>query len=114
MDEERAPKHKPVTPLPWRVAPASEYLNDVAINVDAGTKGYVCHAGFRDDEEAVKNSRYLVHAANAYPKLVEALRGCLRTYTMEAENAKTEDELDAWGTSRDAVAALLRDLGESS
>lgn len=56
-------KHIPATPLPWKTS---------------GT-GYLCGGGARqhviiDAEVLPADLTYINHAANAYPKLVEALR----------------------------------------
>lgn len=57
---------KPTTPLPWRLD------DDTHIGTDDTT---VCHQSvemYRDG--AKQDMQYLVHAANAYPKLVALVR----------------------------------------
>ena len=58
---------------------------------------------------------YLVHAANAYPKLVEALRNeMLALVRMQAEgSSRLLDWKDGTRYSADRMRALLRELGEA-
>ena len=90
-------KHSPATSLPWSFAPASDYTGSEC-NIDAHTRGYIAMSGQRGDETAESNSRYLVHAANAYPKLVEALRELVAPSSPNAS---------------DRARALLRELEEA-
>jgi hypothetical protein len=92
-------KHKPATALPWSVAgfstsrvrgvhAASGKLRNVADFVEyVGDKG--------------EDAAYATHAANAYPKLVEALRGIL-----QGDGA-------SWATRATVARDLLRELGEA-
>lgn len=108
-------KHTPATPLPWRVI--EERGNRPAIYVNGP---------LRADRTADLNSRsiaklynltgwqadaaYIAHAANAYPKLVEALLECVDA--IEAADQPKSD-LPEWQRERVSNAlALLRDLGE--
>lgn len=74
--------HQPKAPLPWRLAGGL-------------TSGYALISGHEaiaeTDFTEPRNARYIVHAGNAYPRLVQALLSC---------------ELSAEAT------ALLRELGE--
>lgn len=82
-------KQKPSTSLPWEpIKLPGHYgvVNEQDLRV--------CES--QDSEDAA----YIVHAANAYPKLVEALRNALR-----GDKFKAIAELEA--------ADLLRELGEA-
>ena len=82
--------HKPATPrLPLRVARRGGKTIEIA-NAHGGTIAIL-------DERLADRGEYLVHAANAYPKLIEALK-------MANQNAKK-----VWA---DQLEALLRSLGE--
>jgi hypothetical protein len=80
---------KPATPLPWDRAPVypDVYYGDPYVDMD--------------DADAV----YIVHAANAYPKLVAALR----KYVESLEHPLHRLVLDG-----SEGRALLRELGEVS
>ena len=96
---------KPATPLPWRVA---SNISDTRV---AGSDGIgVANTGGvsprrEDHAECGANAAYIVAAANAYPRLVEALRDVQQH--LDARYADTG--LDV---IRQQNAALLRDLGE--
>lgn len=53
------------------------------------------------------NHRYIVHACNSYPKLVEALRE-----TVGHIHAQNDGAAIAWEEVLDELVALLRSLGE--
>jgi hypothetical protein len=57
------------TPGPWRLAPGSEYRDSAVLNVDAGTRAFICAAGIRGDAEAEANARLI----SAAPDLLESL-----------------------------------------
>ncbi len=65
-------KHTPATPLPWS---AEERGLTIHRQVVVG-KGLVCQVSRRAGQ--AENAAYIAHACNAYPRLVEALRGCLK------------------------------------
>ena len=56
-------KHTPATPLPWQA-------------VQSDVRGYGNPRGivYSDDDTLPQDAAYIAHAANAYPRLVEALR----------------------------------------
>lgn len=97
------PANKPATPLPFRA--------------DGVMVKYVSHGEWRTIARAQntllipaaheENARYLAHAANAYPRLVEALREL--AYRCDGEEGVREDGSNI---QTYAAAALLRDLGE--
>ena len=63
------------TPGPWRVAPAADYQSS-HINVDAGTRGYICLAGVQGDTQAAANARLIAAA----PDLLRALDNLLEQH----------------------------------
>ena len=99
---------KPATPLPWNIvgdqkSGAIVKAGDgIASHVAKYNDQWVCEEhGNEASDAAFRNAAYIVHAANAYPRLVAALR-------------RTHARLAAYGTSdaADQALALLRELGE--
>ncbi|MHB8413880.1 MAG: hypothetical protein ACYDB1_00600 [Acidiferrobacteraceae bacterium] len=76
-------KHIPGTPLPWKPLDILEPL------------------------EAAQNAHYMIHAANAYPKLVETLKELM--LRCDGEEGVRADDSNIQTT---AAAALLEELGE--
>jgi hypothetical protein len=74
-------KHSPATSLPW--------------------PGLIPEPNF-----APQDAVYIVHAANAYPKLVEALRVSLRVSSLPFDHADKR-------ANPERLRALLRELGEA-
>ena len=107
-------KHQPATPLPWKRV---DWLNG-AVTGEGFTPIF---SGSTDHGELVIEGRprdfaYIAHAANAYPKLVEALRE-MRLIAEAQDRAGDEAVPAAYRTKtlHDAVElgnALLRELGE--
>lgn len=106
---------KPATALPWTVTPDPE-AHDGEMDIvsaqgcPASEHWFIASTYGIDDEgdDSRRNAAYIAHAANAYPKLVEALRVAIK-------------EADGWfDDSRggpcedvDSCRALLRELGET-
>ena len=71
-------KHQPATPLPWKAVQSDNgifhVLNADGAPYDSGEIA-ICYG---EEVKAAPESAYIAHAANAYPKLVEALRDPLR------------------------------------
>ena len=99
-------KHEPATPLPWRLLVSGPTLRPDTVEIsppppaELGGKGAVVGwSGFDNSDlrrcDHRDNAAYIVHAANAYPKLIEMLQHYVKYHDkrMEAES-------------------LLRDLGE--
>jgi hypothetical protein len=86
-------KHTPATPLPWtHQATRKPMMPLVAANGEWISSPYNRVGDIEDFE-------YIAHAANAYPKLVEALREVIAgRYEADASRAR----------------ALLRELGEDA
>ena len=93
-------KHKPATPLPWTL-----------VSWDANKRTKIVEFAFRGDYPVnlrglstgpeQRDAAYIAHAANAYPKLVEALRICAALVHSDGEPVCGQK-----------VRALLRELGE--
>ena len=88
---------KPATPLPWKYGELSESVislrGQLACSVDD------CGA------DAAQNAAYIVHACNAYPELVAALRE-IQGYA--GLLVPTKDSPDA--AKRDHIMETIRDL----
>lgn len=67
-------KHKPATPLPWKLRKDHESTD--LLGADGDCVNSAAKGSFGDDyKRVVRDMNYERHAANAYPKLVAALRG---------------------------------------
>ena len=92
--------HKPATPLPWR----DEEGDAGGRHITADAKGddaIACTYDESDFAAAAQDAAYIAHAANAYPKLVEALHDVLR-------------QVKAYEGQHDRLRDLLRELGEDA
>lgn len=86
-------KIRPATPLPWEVDEEATIC---------GNNSAVAFTRRRESAYMDEDAAYIAHAANAYPKLVEALR------------ALHKEAGDFYGTTKNMrkARALLRQLGE--
>jgi hypothetical protein len=86
----------PVIPLPWALERGTKYPR-----IRGGDEGLVCvpPEGFRNERDA----RYIVHACNAYPTLVAALKAIHQSEEGCGETDRPQMV---------ALRSLLRDLGE--
>ena len=84
---------KPATPLPWKEGHNLICGRRVYFDSDAA------QTDFATVSEALQDRKYLVHACNAYPRLVEALRAIAKP----ALGGKAQQY---------AAQAILRELGE--
>jgi hypothetical protein len=91
----------PATPLPWK---RWQSLADNSENVSNTDSAFVCEVGkiaADTDSDAIKaDALYIVHACNAYPKLIEALREAspshpLLAQLLEADFNKEEEAVHA-------------------
>lgn len=90
-------KHQPATPLPWNDPQRRSSAAGLHM-VDGGERrGFIGCVTAGD-------AAYLVHASNAYPKLVKALREAMWAIRM-LDGANESGEPDG--------EDLLRDLGEA-
>ena len=89
-------KHSPATSLPWD-GPVNYGVSKFEVQGPHSRLATV---------DKLPDAAYIVHAANAYPKLVEALRGIVEQ--VECMNAQ-----GAFGADYDTARALLRELGEA-
>ena len=93
------------TPGPWRVAPASDYAPSHELNVDAGTRAYICLAGVRGDANAEANARLIAAA----PDLLHALDALLKQH-MAGVDLSVRDR-NEWLR---AAAAIVKATGGQS
>ena len=96
---------KPATPLPW-IANGDED-HDFIIGGNPQEILADCSIGRVRPIEDKTNAAYIVAAANAYPRLVQALKALV-----EAEEIYGDQESVALNAVWLPAAALLRDLGE--
>lgn len=89
-------KHTPVTPLPWTVKGASVFNGPRK----------VCTAVEHIDGDS---AAYIAHAANAYPKMVEALRIIKEQTYVDAYGPELRGQNQA---NHRRASELLRELGE--
>jgi hypothetical protein len=89
-------KHQPATPLPYR---AEEFTVKAVSHGAWFTVARTNEPRFTPEARR-QHAENLARAANAYPKLVEALRRCAQA---------DRDDYDAAGAAED----LLSDLGEA-
>ena len=89
--------NKPATPLPWSISPDGRKWIYCDATKDHIFLGNAVTKTDGEDEIAIPNAAYLVHAANAYPKLITALK-----------RATMDETVDVGGCLK-----LLRELGEA-
>ena len=99
---------KPATPLPWESGMVETEPHCVAfylITQATNIGGWNVAQTLSNKERDAKDAAYIAHAANAYPRLVEALRDALSALVCEGHHE---------GVSRPVTdgRALLRELGE--
>ena len=92
-------KHKPETPLPWKRAGMSQ----LQCEPPRGMMNGKIVADFGNPNDAV----YIAHAANAYPRLVEALQ-----MMVEVSATYAPEERAAVSGRINHARALLAELGE--
>lgn len=114
--------HKPVTPLPWsysRRGSVGDFriTGGVFLSGEAQTPKV---AGIAFDVYHEQDAAYIAHAANAYPKLVEALRELQALCDALAFRPPVDDSRAVDRDTRnlraglEAPRALLRELGEQA
>lgn len=101
-------KHKPATALPWEFRPDATEANPYWRGASMWSGGAcVVRMDFTNAHgQGAQNAAYIAHAANAYPRLVAALRAATARLQQETDG-------DAW-TLHQQGAALLRELGEDA
>lgn len=99
-------KHKPATPLPWKYGELSQNI--------IGQRGQLIAECVEADFD---DAAYISHAANAYPKLVAALRGEYPDQPLYGQWAQERFESgfahDRKTYNAEMTYALLRELGEA-
>ena len=124
--------HKPATALPWEFDAEPGNLSGWIGQPDTeGREGTVVaspepHGRMATserknatrvrvlDERSKQDAAYIAHAANSYPKLVNALRDCANAIQEEC-NAGDHDHpiIRDHARRKDKARALLRELGEA-
>ena len=101
-------KHTPATPLPWAID-----LVQTRRVMFRGTHRIISASAVPALAFDEREAAYIAHAANAYPKLVEALRKAIRELRIENVNADGEQKPNTpIAIVNEDFAALLRSLGE--
>lgn len=98
----------PSTPLPWKAW--SENVTGDTVTRDifpAAGGGYAIASGFRNDEDL----EYAVKAANAFPKLVEALKKARPILGAAAAEAKSGQLHELRKRIYEQVEAALKEAG---
>src|SRR3990167_5834080 len=99
-------KMKPATPLPW-LAP----VNYGATHFEIQGGGPCRHIA---RTPRLQDAAYITHAANAYPQLVEEVRG-LRDYCRAAvRRVRGKADKAHYGARADLADTILRSLGEDA
>jgi hypothetical protein len=105
-------KHAPATPLPWTFRPDDAETNPYWRGASIWTATGACIARLELPNAqggGAQNGAYMFHAANAYPKLVEALRALMKMYeSIPVDETGRLGMRQEWHDAR----ALLRELGE--
>ena len=98
---------KPATPLPWTISKYGQISENGADEPLSVAGGVSVPSGTHNPQVVVakQNAAFIVHACNAYPELVAALRAMKAAH---ADVADTEEQLQ---TRHDAFQ-LLASLGE--
>ena len=101
--------HKPATPLPWANGrPPRGVGNSIAPREIRGTDTSADYLGLNVTRARLeRDAFYIVHTANSYPKLIDALRSFVARVNT--------NPMDSAGIALAAieVRTLLRDLGEA-
>lgn len=107
----RLSKHQPATPLPFKVAESDGDgpLIVTTHKVKVPIVGCAYHGDTDTDAEAIQDAEYLVHAANAYPKLIAALKNA-ESFLAGFDDCDNPEDRPA---DLSLIRALLRELGES-
>lgn len=94
----------PATPLPFKVAVVRNEPSKMYALIAAADESYPVRT---DGPDASADAAYVVHAANAYPKLVAALKGTQRLLLTIQDRNNRADAI------HDEIERLLLELGES-
>lgn len=103
---------KPATPLPWKVAgiAPSRYPFYPIASGDLNVAQVDIHARGGSNIDAA----YMVHAANAYPRLVDRIRNNLLSCPDTRDDSRDDSEVRCVCAQCCANRALLRELGEET
>ena len=101
--------HLPVTPLPWTLEDLTpDWEGDASYRVkgDGALYSFMADDRYYNSAPEKADARYIVHAANAYPELVAALRASEIATRMVSSPDNT--------SLPDLLRDLLKKLGEPS
>lgn len=119
-----AVKHQPATPLPFK-----EFAPEIGGEVKQdyryieGGCGYCTESAIQHGDVGFslagsilpQDAAYIAHAANAYPKLVEALRYALKSMEQERDvKLRVDPNIVIHAAPIGICATLLRELGEDA
>lgn len=112
-------KHQPATPLPWMLDRTWPDSMGIALNIEGKPHGCVAVLEVsstrmplsRYSQEA--NAAYIAHTANAYPKLVEALRVELAWWSEELANCNGRDAVARADRRITVIGSALAKLEET-
>ena len=110
-------KHTPATPLPWHVnAIDSKRGRITGDETSQGWDKLDVHGANANVARVYRTAdvRFIAHAANAYPQLVEEVRG-LRDYCRAAvRRVRGKADKAHYGARADLADTILRSLGEDA
>lgn len=96
-------KIKPAAPLPW--TRSGQFINA------RGILDLIAEVMHREGTH--QDAAYIVHACNAYPRLVEVLRELHYRAVYAVGDCRDHSDRGAAKVAIDAASALLRELGET-
>ena len=105
---------KPATPLPWTISKYGQISENGADEPLSVAGGVSIPGGTHNPQVKVakENAAYIVHACNAYPELVAALRASLDMYAPFQEQDDAEQGANHGADVLRTARALLARLGE--
>ena len=130
---------KPATPLPWEVHKHEHLHGDIWLSIGYRGRGPITDITNKDDpkywypvsvtkymatpdEDQIANAAYIVHACNAYPELVAALRALEAQTKVKAGTANSignhvhhqwpAHQREEYRKATEQARALLARLGE--
>ena len=102
-------KHKPATPLPFRAGTSGSHGLNKIIDAD----GHVVGEASSYSVHCFEQRDYLIHAANAYPKLIRRVNVFREWFADHFEDFSPEVNVQLLCMDNDAET-LLRELGEDA
>lgn len=103
---------KPGTPLPWKQWPGADHPNAPILIGQPGQHVCAISGTARARVEAEQNAAYIVHAANLYPELVEALEDLVGQWDQGMTCGAIPDSRSHRESVDNARAVLAKAKGE--